>query len=476
VGLLIALGVIGFIAYRISTSEERKRYLDLAVDLLVQLKDAATRPRPEIDEFRAALRARMRLPLVTTAIAVITSVVFVRMLSGATGIGNPDTLVAWGASMGTRTTNGEWWRLITAMFVHTGTLHFLVDVAVLIQLGLILERLVGRLTFGAVYLFAGVFDTLVNVSSRPVEATVAPSGAVFGLYGLLLAVLMWQTFHAWRRRPKMDTQEPIAPTGGQELFANWGGQEPVAYADPQPYIAEDVTIQDVTIPLMAMKRLAIIGTVFIVYSMFSGRAGAAEFTGLLVGMMYGVVFARRAKDQAPRVRNVAYATAATALVIAVSAVVVGSITDVKPELARVVALEDSTVAAYQSELTGLRKGRVTAEAVEQLVEGTIVPELEAADARLKALTNVPPEHRAAVADAREFVRLRRESWRARGTTMRRNYAEQPRKPEGADDTAWRIQLQERFKSDAAARANAEGAERASREALQRVAKFLTEHA
>src|SRR5262249_9663531 len=108
----------------------------------------------------------------------------------------------------------------------------------------------------------------------------------------------------------------------------------------------------------------------------------------------------------------------------------------------------------------------------ELAERTIVAELEAADARLQALKNVPPEYRSAVADAREYVRLRCDSWRARSATIRRSYAEQPRKPDGADDTAWRIHLQDRFRSDAVARANAEGSERASREAFARLVKFL----
>jgi membrane associated rhomboid family serine protease len=472
VGLFIAFGIIAFIVYKVTTPEERKRHFGRATDALVELKAAARKPRPEYDDFRAALRARMRFPLVTASIVVVISAVFIRMLFGPTAIGNPDTLVAWGASMGTRTTNGEWWRLVTASFLHTGTLHFLVDVAILIQLGLILERLVGRLTLAAVYLSAGVFDTLVNLASRPVEPTVGASGAVFGLYGLLLAALMWQAFHAWRGRREVNTTlDLLGRSDAQGLVADWNGQETVADGDAQPPIA-----QDVTIPFIAMKRLGIVAALFILYSLFSGHAGAAEFTGLLVGMMYGFVFARRAHETAPGIRGVACAIAATTIVVAVSAVVVGGITDVKPELARVVALEDSTVAAYQSELTGLKKGRVSAEAVAQLVEGTIVPQLQAADARLKSLTNVPPEHRAAVADAREFVRLRCESWLARGKTIRRSYAEQPLRPDGADDTSWRIQLQERFRSDTAARANAEGAERASREALQRVARFLTEHA
>jgi membrane associated rhomboid family serine protease len=461
--LFILLGIVAIVAYRISTPEERKQFF---------AKTAATRPRPDYDAFRATLRTRMSLVLVTPAIAVIIAVVFVRMTYGASATGTPEALLAWGASMGTRTTNGEWWRLVTSAFVHAGTLHFLVDLAVLIQLGLILERLVGRLTFAAVYLFGGLFDGLVNLSSRPVGVTISSSGAIFSLYGLLLAALMWQTFHGWRKRRVAQAEEIIAvedpaavgePAAayGQELFTeHW--QEPVA--------------SDLTIPPVAMRRLAICGVVFVLYSAFSSHAGAAEFMGLLVGMMFGVVLARRAGEKAPGIRSIAYVMSATAAIAAVSAFVIGNITDVKPELTRVLALEKTTDAEYHAELDALKKGHTTADAVARLAEGTIVSELESADARLKALTNVPPEHQAAVADAREYVRLRCASWRARGMSIRRSYALQPRRPEGAEDTAWRIQLQERFKSDAAARANAEGAERASRDALQRVARFLTEHA
>ena len=468
------LGIAGVVAYRMTTPEERKRFYAFAyarsLDLLVDLKAAANRPRPDYDAFRDELRARMRFAVVTFAIALISAAAFVLMLFGSGAISNPETLMAWGASLGIRTTNGEWWRLVTSTFVHTGLLHVLVDLAVLIQLGLILERLVGRLTLAAVYLSAGIFDGLINVSSRPVVVTVSASGAIFGLYGLLLAALIWQTFQGWRRRPAADAQEITTYADAQEADAQAYSYEYAQQADAQVVAANHLRI-----PPIAMRRLAIGGVVFILYSAFSRHVTTAEFMGLLVGMMYGAIFARRASECVPKTRTVAYAMGATAALAGIVAFVIGSIADVKPELARVLDLEKSTAAEYQVELDGLKKGRVTAEALARLAEGHIVSEFQEADARLKALSNVPAEHQPALADAREYVRLRSASWAARGMTIRRSYAKQPQKPEGADDTAWRIQLQEKFRSDSAARARAEGAERESLEALQRVARFLTEH-
>ena len=79
-----------------------------------------------------------------------------------------------GRGPGPLTTNGEWWRLVTASFVHTGLFHLLVNVAVLCQLGAVLERLAGRPTFTAVYISAGVFAGLISLSSYPVAVSVAP--------------------------------------------------------------------------------------------------------------------------------------------------------------------------------------------------------------------------------------------------------------------------------------------------------------
>ena len=437
---IILIAVVSTLAYRATSPEERKRLLAVATDVLWRLKAAATKPRPEYEVFREALAARAPRVLVTPVIVVLFTAVLVGMLFGATAIADPDTLVAWGASIGPRTTNGEWWRLVTSTFVHAGTLHLLMDVAIFIQLGVILERLVGRLTFAAVYLSAGVFERLVDLSAQPVAVISGASGAVFGLYGLLLASLIWQTFHDWRGTRAPDAEE---------------------HAEPE-----------LRIPRIAMKRVGLGAALFIIYGALSGVAYAAgEFAGLLVGLTYGIVLARRVRERTPKTRDLACVVVATVLIAVAGAIGLRNIADVKPEIVRVLGTEKSTVAAYQAGFDAFRKGRTTAEALAQLAERTIVSELQAVDARLEALKNVPPEHRRVVADAREYLRLRCASWHARSTAIRRTYAEPPRKPEGTKDGTWRLQMQARFKSDTAARGLAEGAERASMEALQRIAMF-----
>ena len=168
--LVILLALVAAIAYRIATPEERTRYLHIAIDAAARLKARALRRHPAADTFRAALRARTPRLVVTPAIAAVDAIVFGCLLFAAGALTEPDTLVGWGASVGPRTTNGEWWRLVTSTFVHTGALHLLVNVATLMYLGAILERLVGPLAFAVVYLSAGVFAGLVNLSSRPVAA------------------------------------------------------------------------------------------------------------------------------------------------------------------------------------------------------------------------------------------------------------------------------------------------------------------
>jgi rhomboid protease GluP len=419
-----------------TSPEARERYLATAKKSVEKLKVAATEPGPEYDEFSAAIRARTPYALVTAAIVFINATIVAAMLFGATPIGAPDTLVAWGASLGTRTTNGEWWRLVTSTFVHTGMLHLLVNGAVLIQLGGILERLLGRVTFAAVYLFAGLFAGLVNLSSYPLAVSVAASGAIFGLYGLLLATVFWQMFHGWRAIRVVEPEEGAAP--------------------------------DVRIPLVAVKRLGVGAGIFFVYSLFAGFAHGAEFTALLVGLTYGIVFARGFEEELPETRHVAVAMGTTGIFVVMCAITLRGIADVKPEIARVLATEERTTAAYKAGYDVFKKGRMTADALAQLADHTIVHELLTEDARLKTLTNVPPEHRQLVADAREYLRLRCTSWRARAEALRKTSADPRRAPDGPRDASWRLQAEQRFRSNLAVMGSVEGAERVSLEAFQRV--------
>jgi membrane associated rhomboid family serine protease len=443
VTFIILLAALGAFAYYGTSPEQRARCLEIAIDIVGQLKIAATRRHPESDAFRESIRARMPYLVITPAIVAINVAVTVCILFGANAIGDPDTLVRWGASVGPRTTNGEWWRLVTSTFVHTGILQLVVNVAVLIQLGAVLERLAGRLAFAAVYVFAGVFSGLVNLSSHPVAASAGASGAVFGLYGLLIASLAWQ------------------------LFQLHNGDQAVVEEDAEDG-AEEAAQPRVTIPLIVMKRLGYGAALFIVYNAVNGLAGAPEFAALIAGVADGLVLGWRAVDQQPRSHHVAAAITASAVIAVACALPLRNIADVKPEIARVIATEERTAAAYQSAIPAFKKGRLTAEALAGLAERTIMPALQAVDARLDALRNVPPEQQRLVSDAREYVRLRCQSWRLRAEAIRRTNSAPRRASEGAADASGRLQAEARFRSNMAAMGNAESAERASLDMFQRI--------
>jgi membrane associated rhomboid family serine protease len=442
VTFFVLLVIIGVLAYRGTTAEDRARYVKTALAAAKELRVAAQKPRPEYDAFRYALRARTRYPLVTVAILAVNVALWVLMVRDNISTGGADALVAWGGSVGPRTTNGEWWRLVTAAFLQSSMLHLIVDVAIIWQVGSVLERLVGRFAVAAVYVSAGVFGSLVNLSARPVAVTVAAPAAVFGLYGLMIAAVAWQTFHLL-----------VAP-------------QTEADAELEPPV--DILEQPIIVPLIAVKRIAICATLFLAYSAVNGFAHAAEFAGLLAGLAFGLIVAAHASDSTAPTRHVLFGLGASVAAAFACAVPLRNIADVKPAIAHVIATEELTASKYQSASDAFKKGRMTPEALARVAERTIVPELQAADAELQALKNVPAEHQPLVDEAREYLRLRTESWRVRAEAIRRTSTDLRHRPEQLGDPAWRLQAEARYRSNLAVMGKAEGAERAALEAFHKI--------
>jgi membrane associated rhomboid family serine protease len=96
-------------------------------------------------------------------------------------------LVQWGANVGPFTLSGEWWRLLTCVFVHGGLLHIAFNMWCLWDLGALSESLYGRWTFGVIYLISGLGASLASVAWNPHVMSVGASGAIFGLAGALIA-------------------------------------------------------------------------------------------------------------------------------------------------------------------------------------------------------------------------------------------------------------------------------------------------
>jgi rhomboid protease GluP len=100
---------------------------------------------------------------------------------------SPRESILWGANVGVLTLSGEWWRLLTCVFVHGYLLHIAFNMWCLWNLGELCESLYGRWTYAAVYLVAGLGASLASTAWRPEGSSVGASGAIFGLAGALIA-------------------------------------------------------------------------------------------------------------------------------------------------------------------------------------------------------------------------------------------------------------------------------------------------
>lgn len=79
--------------------------------------------------------------------------------------------------------DGQYWRLLTATFLHFGVLHLLLNMLALFQLGEVLEPVLGRVRYLALYLLSGLAGTAASYAFGPVNQQAAgASGAIFGLF------------------------------------------------------------------------------------------------------------------------------------------------------------------------------------------------------------------------------------------------------------------------------------------------------
>lgn len=125
----------------------------------------------------------------THLIIAVNVVAFVLMgLAGAGWLKTESLMpyVRYGANNGAATTNGEWWRLVTSMFLHFGVLHLLFNMWALFQAGALMEKLLGRLGFAVAYFGSGIAGSLTSLIWNGDKVwSAGASGAVFGAFGML---------------------------------------------------------------------------------------------------------------------------------------------------------------------------------------------------------------------------------------------------------------------------------------------------
>src|SRR6267378_2496377 len=214
-------------------------------------------------------------PVTIALIAASVLVFAIMVLRGVSAFNpTPQQAIAFGADFGPLTLSGQWWRLVTSMFVHFGLIHLGLNMWCLWNLGRAAEHLLGRFSYLLAYLASGIFGSIASVYWHPLAAGAGASGAIFGLAGVLVS------FVYLKKTPS-------------HLQINRG-------------------------------MLGSLGT-FIFYNLIYGAAipgisNAAHLGGLLMGLAVGALLPSAAASESARRTQLSMAVALSAIVLVGSAV------------------------------------------------------------------------------------------------------------------------------------------------------------
>ncbi len=309
-------------------------------------------PEPEVAEALARMAAAEgttpSFPWATLALTVLNVGLFVAGLAAggslvvAPGIHH---LTAWGANVGTLVLEGQWWRLITSMFLHVGPVHLLLNMAALGYIGYFLERILGRTGLVAVFLLAGVGGNIASVAWSGAVVAAGASGAIFGLYGAMVGFLARDRDH---------------------------------------------------LPAPARTRLLKGALFFLVYAiLFTIKAPdidlAAHLSGMATGMLCGFALALPATPEGLRRRpgRIALVLGAGIFLAAGSVRVLPAVSGPDGRLAQAVKVQRRALAAYGDAAERVRTGTSTPRELASIIEGKVLPGLREYVDRLLAVQDQP---------------------------------------------------------------------------------------
>src|SRR5690606_11846286 len=117
---------------------------------------------------------------ITPLLMISNILVFAWMVISGVDILEPggNVIYKWGGNFGPAIADGEWWRLITAVFVHIGMVHLLSNMLTLGFIGYALEPLLGKQRFLTAYLLSGITGSLLSMYVHPHIISAGASGAI----------------------------------------------------------------------------------------------------------------------------------------------------------------------------------------------------------------------------------------------------------------------------------------------------------
>ena len=158
-------------------SDEREKPIVITPDMLATGTDTRV-------DFERGMRTAP--PLVLVLIAANVALFGWEVAAGA--LASRESIVEAGALVRDRVLAGEWWRLVSATFLHAGWDHLLGNCLVLYVVGMACEHAFGFVRTAAVYFTSGLTGSLLSGALSP-GPSVGASGAIFGLVAAVVVVL-----------------------------------------------------------------------------------------------------------------------------------------------------------------------------------------------------------------------------------------------------------------------------------------------
>ena len=168
-------------------SDEREQPIVITPDMLATGTDTRV-------DFERGMRTAP--PLILVLIAANVALFGWELAAGA--LASRDSIVEAGALVRDRVLAGEWWRLVSATFLHADVGHLLGNCLVLYVVGMACEHAFGFVRTAVVYFTSGLTGSVLSGALSP-GPSVGASGAIFGLVAAVIVVLYRHQRHFYLR-------------------------------------------------------------------------------------------------------------------------------------------------------------------------------------------------------------------------------------------------------------------------------------